>query len=147
MLQQSAEIQWIENGGGKPRFIAASVKFDTFELIEIGDHTTISSNTILLTHDYSLTNALRAVGEQLPTDVGVIRPISIGNNCFIGMNVVVLPGTMVEDNVIVGAGSVIRGHLESNSVYIGNPAKRIMSIEEYQSKIKSKNYTMNIDSK
>ena len=116
-------------------------------MIEIGDRTTISSNTILLTHDYSLTNALRAVGEQLPTDVGVIRPISIGNNCFIGMNVVVLPGTVVEDNVIVGAGSVIRGHLESNSVYIGNPAKRIMSIEEYQSKIKSKNYTMNIDSK
>lgn len=137
----------LQIGGGKPRFIAASVKFDTFELIEIGDRTTISSNTILLTHDYSLTNALRAVGEQLPTDVGVIRPISIGNNCFIGMNVVVLPGTVVEDNVIVGAGSVIRGHLESNSVYIGNPAKRIMSIEEYQSKIKSKNYTMNIDSK
>ena len=116
-------------------------------MIKIGDRTTISSNTILLTHDYSLTNALRAVGEQLPTDVGVIRPIYIGNNCFIGMNVVVLPGTVVEDNVIVGAGSVIRGHLESNSVYIGNPAKRIMSIEEYQSKIKSKNYTINIDSK
>ena len=100
-----------------------------------------------MTHDYSFTNALRATGEQHPTDVGVIRPIFIGNNCFIGMNVVVLPGTVVEDNVIVGAGSVIRGRLERNSVYIGNPAKRIMGIEEYQSKIKSKNYTLTIDKK
>ena len=63
------------------------------------------------------------------------------------MNVVVLPGTVVEDNVIVGAGSVIRGRLEHNSVYIGNPAQKIKSIEVYQSKIKSKNYTLNVDSK
>lgn len=131
--------------GGVPRFIAASVKFDTFELIEIGERTTISSNTILLTHDYSFTNALRAVGEPSKTDIGIIKPIKIGNNCFIGMNVVVLPGTIVEDNVLVGAGSVIRGRLESDSVYIGNPAKRIMSMEEYVEKIKTRDNLYKID--
>lgn len=131
--------------GGVPRFVAASVKFDTFELIEIGERTTISSNTILLTHDYSFTNALRAVGEPSKTDIGIIKPIKIGNNCFIGMNVVVLPGTIVEDNVLVGAGSVIRGRLESDSVYIGNPAKRIMSMEEYVEKIKTRDNLYKID--
>lgn len=44
---------------------------------------------------------------------------------------VVLPGTIVGDNVIIGAYSVASGCLESNSVYAGNPAKRICSMEEY----------------
>ena len=134
-------------GGGKPRFIAASVRFDTFDLITIGDRSTISSNVILLTHDYSYTNALIAVGQTPTTDVGIIRPITIGCNVFIGMNVVVLPGTVVEDNVVVGAGSVIRGRLESNSVYIGNPAVRICSIEDYKEKIDKRNLEKVIDKK
>lgn len=40
-------------------------------------------------------------------------------------------GTHVGDNVIIGAGSVCHGTLESDSVYAGNPAKRICSLEEY----------------
>lgn len=63
------------------------------------------------------------------------------------MNVLVLPGTIVEDNVIVGAGSVIRGRLEANSVYVGNPAKRVMSMVEYVDKIGKKNYQLTIDKK
>ena len=143
----NALLQRVGVGGGKPRFIAASVRFDTFNLISIGERTTISSNTILLTHDYSYTNALIATGQTPPTDVGIIRPITIGRNCFIGMNVTVLPGTVVEDNVIVGAGSVIRGRLERNSVYIGNPAIRICSISDYKEKIDMRNPDKVIDKK
>ena len=44
---------------------------------------------------------------------------------------VVLPGTTVGDNVIIGTYAVVSGHLEPNSVYAGNPAKRICSMEEY----------------
>lgn len=47
------------------------------------------------------------------------------------MGGVVLPGTTVGNNVIIGAYAVASGYLESNSVYAGNPAKRICSIEEY----------------
>lgn len=143
-LLQRLGVKW---GGGKPRFIAASVKFDTFNLITIGERTTISSNTILLTHDYSYTNALIAVGQMPKTDVGIVRPITIGRNVFIGMNVVVLPGTVVEDNVIVGAGSVIRGRLEGDSVYVGNPAIRICSIADYKEKIDKRNLEKIIDKK
>lgn len=59
----------------------------------------------------------------------------------------VLPGTVVEDNVIVGAGSVIRGRLERNSVYIGNPAIRICSISDYKEKIDMRNPDKVIDKK
>ena len=45
-----------------------------------------------------------------------------------------LPGTVVGDNVIIGAYAVVSGCLASNSVYAGNPAKRICSMEEYTQK-------------
>lgn len=40
-------------------------------------------------------------------------------------------GTRVGDNVIIGAGAVCHGILESDSVYAGNPARRICSLEDY----------------
>jgi acetyltransferase-like isoleucine patch superfamily enzyme len=47
--------------------------------------------------------------------------VSIGNNVWIGNSVIILPGTIIEDNVIVGAGSVVRGCLEKDGIYAGNP--------------------------
>ncbi len=42
-----------------------------------------------------------------------------------------MPGTEIGDNVIVGAGSVVRGKIQSNVVVSGNPAKVVCSIEEW----------------
>ena len=47
---------------------------------------------------------------------------------------------MIEDNVIIGAHSVVSGFVERNSVYAGNPAKRIMSIEDYIEKRRAKQF-------
>ena len=47
------------------------------------------------------------------------------------MGGVILPGTVIGNNTIIGAYAVVSGKLESNSVYAGNPARRICSIEEY----------------
>lgn len=46
-------------------------------------------------------------------------------------------GAEIGDNVIIGAGSVVSGKIESNSVYAGNPAKRICSLEEHYQKLSS----------
>lgn len=132
---------------GTPRFISTDVKFDSFNLIEIGDNAVISDRVILLTHDYSCTNALRAIGEMHNTDVSISRHIKIGNNSFIGMGSILLPGTEIGDNVIVGAGSVVRGKIPSNSIVVGNPAKVIDTIENYAMKIKNKNYSLVADRK
>lgn len=45
--------------------------------------------------------------------------VTIGNNCFIGMNTVILKGTTIGDNVIIGAGSILREKYLSNSVIAG----------------------------
>ncbi|WP_460739442.1 acyltransferase [Nocardioides ginkgobilobae] len=97
-------------------------------MIELGDRVVISRDVKLLTHDYSLTTALRAIGKAPPVDVGRSEEIRVGDNVFLGLGVVVLPGTRIPRDVIIGAGSVVRGELQPDSIYVGNPAMRISSI-------------------
>ena len=47
-------------------------------------------------------------------------------------------GVIIEDNVVIGAHSVVSGIVKGNGVYAGNPAKYIMSIEDYIEKRRSK---------
>ena len=54
--------------------------------------------------------------------------ISIGNNVFMGAQCTILPGTIIDDNVVIASNSVVKGHLESNTVYGGSPAKKIKSL-------------------
>ena len=56
------------------------------------------------------------------------KPITIGNNVWIGANVIVLKGTVLGDNTVVGTGSVVKGEYPSNCVIVGNPAKIIKRI-------------------
>jgi acetyltransferase-like isoleucine patch superfamily enzyme len=123
---------------GTARFIARSVQFDDFSRITLGDRLVASMNVHFLTHDYSFTTALIAIGEKPDTDVGILRDIVVGDNVFIGMNSILLPGTIIGNNVIVGAGSVVRGTIPDYSLVAGNPAVVIGDIREYAAKIKNR---------
>lgn len=59
-------------------------------------------------------------------------PIEIGNNVWIGMNVVVTPGVRIGDNVLIGANSVVTTDIPSNSVAVGSPCKVIRSKDAYK---------------
>ena len=56
------------------------------------------------------------------------KPITIGNNVWIGGSVTILPGVSIGDNVTIGAGSVVTKDIPSNSVAVGNPCKVIKHI-------------------
>lgn len=65
----------------------------------------------------------------------LVGSISIGKNCFIGMNSVLLPGVSIADNCIVGAGSIVTKSVTEESVVVaGNPARRICEVSEYAEK-------------
>lgn len=115
---------------GAPRYISSRARFDDFDLVTIGERVVVSMYVHFLTHDYSLTTALIATGAPPATDVAMRRPIHIGNNVFIGMNVMILPGTTIGDNVIIGAGSVVRGNVEADSIMVGNPATRVSRLTD-----------------
>lgn len=114
-------------------FVPRSTKIDMLNphLLEIGYNVVITGPASILTHDYSVFVANHLSNGRL---YGKQQPVTIGNNVFIGWGAVILPGTTVGDNVIVGAYAVVSGNVESNSVYAGNPARRICSVEEYVQK-------------
>lgn len=103
-------------------------------LISIGDDFYSSSNIQFVTHDGSV-NVLRNIYPE-HKNADFFGEIKIGNNVFIGYGCIILPNTIIEDNVVVGAGSVVKGLLLENSVYAGVPVRRICSIDEYKDKIK-----------
>ena len=56
------------------------------------------------------------------------KPIKVGNNVWIGGNVVVLGGVTIGNNVVIGAGSVVTKDVPDNSIAYGVPAKKIKNI-------------------
>jgi len=63
-------------------------------------------------------------------DCKIQRDVTIGDNVFIGAHCAILPGTVIEDNVVVGAGAVVKGTLAADTLYAGVPARPIRSITE-----------------
>ncbi len=57
-------------------------------------------------------------------------PIVIGDNCWIGANVTILPGVTIGSNTIIGAGSVVTKDIPSNVIAVGNPCKVLRQITE-----------------
>jgi len=59
------------------------------------------------------------------------KPIQIGDNVWIGMNTVVLPGIHIGNNVVIGAGSIVTTDIPENSIAAGNPCKVIKEKTPY----------------
>lgn len=68
--------------------------------------------------------------EQRNEGLEYAHPISIGNNVWLGGNVVVLPGVSIGDNTIIGAGSVVTKDIPSNVIAVGSPCKVIKNIAD-----------------
>ena len=63
--------------------------------------------------------------------VAAMRSVTIGDNVFVGWGATILPGTTIGENTIIGAGAVVSGNIEADSVYAGNPARKIMTLEDF----------------
>lgn len=57
------------------------------------------------------------------------RPITVGNDVWIGANVCVLPGVTIGDDCVIGAGSVVVKDIPPHSVAVGNPCKVVNTIK------------------
>jgi len=100
------------------------------ESIKIGDYTNIGGNVKILDHDFHPIEAEARKRNDM-TMVGK-RAIIIGENVFIGCNSIVLKGTEIGDNSVVGAGSVVSGKFPANVVIAGNPARIIKQLDNNQ---------------
>lgn len=94
--------------------------------IVIGDNTNIGGNVKILDNDFHPVDPQARLiddKEQIGT-----APVQIGENCFIGCNVLILKGSKIGDNCVVGAGAVVSGSFENNCVIAGNPARVIRKV-------------------
>ena len=66
--------------------------------------------------------------EQRNRGLEYARPITIGNNVWIGAQVCVLPGVTIGDNCVIGAGSVVNKDIPSGSLAVGNPCKVVRKL-------------------
>lgn len=107
-------------------------------LIEIGNNVSVTFGVIFLTHD----GASRLFRKTIPgmnTRFGNrYAPIQILDNCFIGVNTILMPGVSIGPNSIVGAGSIVTKDVPPNSVYAGSPARFVFSLDEYISRYNKK---------
>ncbi len=135
-----AFVKYLKSCGAKigknTRFIypkRCNIDINRAEYISIGNNCCLSEVSILA-HDYSWYVALEASNMLIPDPGG---QVIIGNNCFIGFEALILKNTVIGDNVIIGARSVVSGsNIPSNTVWAGVPAKQICTLEEYIEKRK-----------
>ena len=66
--------------------------------------------------------------EQRNRGLEYARPITVGDNVWIGANVCVLPGVTIGSNCVIGAGSVVNKNIPEGSLAVGNPCRIIRKI-------------------
>lgn len=90
--------------------------------ISIGSNTIISQKSYLCTggHDYKTRSF----------DI-YSKPITIGDSVWVAADVFISPGTVIDDGVIVGARSSVFKNLQSNSLYVGNPAVFVKKLDSH----------------
>lgn len=95
--------------------------------ITIGDNAIIGAGCKIVDNDFHSLDPEKRINQQ---DCDIKRaPVIIGANSFVGMNSIILKGTTLGRNCIVGAGSVVHGIFPDNVIIAGNPAKIIKKIE------------------
>lgn len=101
-------------------------------LVSIGNHVTLTSGVKFITHD----GGVWVFREKFP-DLDVFGPISIGDNVFIGIDSIIMPGVSIGNNCVVGAGSIVTRNVESNMVVAGIPARALCTLEDYWERVRA----------
>ncbi len=91
--------------------------------VKIGDNCILSPQVGIYTSAYPLNPEKRSIGYEYA------KPITIGNNVWIGGGSIINPGVTIGDNVVVVPGSVVLADVPDNVLIGGNPAKVIKEIE------------------
>ncbi len=126
----------IETGGISPRCFFGSPAvaigrgttvnygcfFDSLAAIEIGCDCAIGMEVLVCTSGHDLGPGAKRAGRP------VGRPIKVGNGCWIGARVAILPGVSIGDGCVVAAGAVVTHDCAADGLYAGMPARRVREL-------------------
>lgn len=92
--------------------------------IRVGHDCLISYRVTLMDHSHITGVNINPVTSGLTLG----KPVTIGDRCFIGCNVVIMPGVDLGENCIVGANAVVTKSFPANSILAGSPAKLLRTL-------------------
>lgn len=105
---------------GDEVFIGAGVELNIARHISIGNRALIASGCRFIDHNHGFEKS----GPIRP-QYGDVGAIEIGDDVWLGVNVVVLTGVNIGEGAVVGAGAVVTKNIPSNEVWAGIPARKI----------------------
>ena len=147
--EREAILQELFAFSGSGVWIEAPFFCDYGENISIGENTFINTNCMLLDNNkitigkngliapyvqiYTASHPLQASErivelDNKPAYLTYAKPVTIGDNVWIGGNSIILPGVTIGDNVTIGAGSVVTKDIPANVLASGNPCKVIRAL-------------------
>lgn len=92
--------------------------------VTFGDHVFIAPNCTITTAEHAIDPQMRREG------IEIAKPVTIGNNVWIGAESIILAGVTIGDNSVIGAGSVVKKDIPANVIAVGVPCKVLRAIEE-----------------
>ena len=90
--------------------------------VTFGDHVFLGPHVSIYTACHPISAEVRNTGLEFA------KPVTIGNNVWIGGNVVINPGVTIGNNTVIGSGSVVTKNLPDHVVAAGNPCRVIREI-------------------
>ena len=125
----------VEIGNDSSVWPLVSIRGDMHQ-IRIGARTSIQDNSCLhITHasDFNPEGHPLTIGDDVTVGhMVILHGCTIGNQVLVGMSSTILDGVVVEDNVVIGAGSLVPPgkKLESGYLYLGSPVKQVRPLTE-----------------
>ena len=92
--------------------------------VTFGDHVFVAPGCCFTTAEYAIDPEMRKAG------VEIAKPITIGNNVWIGAHATILASVTIGDNTVIGAGSVVTRSIPGNVVAVGVPCRVLRPITE-----------------
>lgn len=144
---------------GKNYFIEAPFRCDYGYNIEVGEEFYANFNCVILdvgkviignqvmfapnVSIYTAGHPLHPDSRNSGYEYGI--SVTIGNNVWVGGNVVITPGVHIGNNVVIGAGSIVTKDIPDNSIAVGNPCRVIREITEEDRKYYYKNLEFDVE--
>lgn len=122
------------NSMGKDCYIDFSVQFEEGYLNRLGNNVWLTDDVIFLNHDAAITMLNRYSKKR----INKFGKIDVGNNVFIGMRSIIMPGVIIGNNVLIAAGSIVTKQIPDGMIVGGNPARIIGKTADYYEKWKGK---------